>query len=259
MLTMGIDIGSASTKIVVMQNGTEILAAEAVQSGTGTSGFKRALGNVSKQHGFDIQRMDYIVATGYGRFSVQQAHEQISEISCHGKGVHYYIPGVHTVVDIGGQDAKAMRITPQGTVADFNMNDKCAAGTGRFLEVMARVLEIDIGELGVWGMRSTQPIAISSACTVFAESEVISQLAAGTPKEDIVAGIHKSVAVRAASLAFRVGVEPRVAIAGGVAMNPGVVAMLQAEMELEISVPPHPQLTGAVGAALIAYDKANDT
>ena len=180
----------------------------------------------------------------------------MSEISCHAKGAHFLFPEVHTVIDIGGQDVKVLQIE-DGIMTNFAMNDKCAAGTGRFLDVMARVLEVDVKDLGRLGAMSTKYVGISSTCTVFAESEVISQLSMGTDKCDIINGIHKSVAGRVAGLAHRIGVRDQVVMTGGVAQNQGVVKALQDELGHEIHTSPLTQYNGALGAALFAFDKVN--
>ena len=180
--------------------------------------------------------------------------EQLSELSCHAKGIHFLLPNVRTIIDIGGQDAKALRIGPQGQLMNFVMNDKCAAGTGRFLEVMARVLDLPIEELGPVSERSTHPVSISNTCTVFAESEVISQMSSHAAIEDIAAGIHRSVAKRVAGMALRIGKEPDVAMSGGVALNIGVVHAMEEELETPVQVHPYCQLAGAIGAAVVAWE-----
>ena len=201
--------------------------------------------------------MAYVLATGYGRNSLMDyADKQMSELSCHAKGAHFLFPEVHTVIDIGGQDVKVLEIE-NGVMTNFAMNDKCAAGTGRFLDVMARVLEVDVKDLGRLGAMSTKYVGISSTCTVFAESEVISQLAMGTDKCDIINGIHKAIAGRVAGLAHRIGVRDQVVMTGGVAQNQGVVKALQDELGHEIHTSPLTQYNGALGAALFAFDKAD--
>ena len=204
-----------------------------------------------------IEDMDYIVATGYGRFSVEEADKQISEISCHAKGIYYLYPTAHTIIDIGGQDAKAIRLDGKGNIGQFVMNDKCAAGTGRFLDVMSRVLEIPLSELGDVHFKATQWAFVSSTCTVFAESEVISLLSQGVSKENIVAGVHQSVASKACSLVYRVGVTDDIVMCGGVAQNKGAVDAIEKELSKKIIVAEDPQLTGALGAALFAYELCN--
>ena len=179
MYTLGIDIGSSSSKAVLLKDGKERVSQAVIQVGTGTSGPARVIEETFGGLDITIEDMDYIVATGYGRFSVEEADKQISEISCHAKGIYYLYPTAHTIIDIGGQDAKAIRLDGKGNIGQFVMNDKCAAGTGRFLDVMSRVLEIPLSELGDVHFKATQWAFVSSTCTVFAESEVISLLSQG--------------------------------------------------------------------------------
>ena len=253
---MGIDVGSTASKCVIMKDGKEIVAKCLVPVGTGTSGPARAIAEVLDNAKMTREQMDFVLATGYGRNSLDGlADLQMSELSCHAKGATYLFPDVHTVVDIGGQDVKVIEIE-NGMMKNFVMNDKCAAGTGRFLDVMARVLEVRVEDLGDLGDKSTKEIGISSTCTVFAESEVISQLAVGTDKCDIIAGIHRSVAGRVSGLCNRVGVRDRVVMTGGVAQNHGIVKALENQLGHEISTSPLTQYNGALGAALFAYQKA---
>ena len=253
---MGIDVGSTASKCVIMKDGQEIVAKSLVSVGTGTSGPARAIAEVLDNAKMTREQMDFVLATGYGRNSLDGlADLQMSELSCHAKGATYLFPDVHTVVDIGGQDVKVIEIE-NGMMKNFVMNDKCAAGTGRFLDVMARVLEVRVEDLGDLGDKSTKEIGISSTCTVFAESEVISQLAVGTDKCDIIAGIHRSVAGRVSGLCNRVGVRDRVVMTGGVAQNHGIVKALENQLGHEISTSPLTQYNGALGAALFAYQKA---
>lgn len=252
MLTMGIDIGSASSKAVILKSGKEIVASYIIPSGTGTSGPGRVLEGILAQAGLSLADMQSIVATGYGRFNSKITDKQMSEISCHAKGVFHVNPRARTIIDIGGQDVKAIKMNDQGIVTQFFMNDKCAAGTGRFLEVMSKVLEIPLAELGKYHEMSENPVTVSSTCTVFAESEVISQLSAGAPKEDIVAGIHRSVATKACGLVLRAGAEDEVVMSGGVAQNTGVLKAVENELKRVVHVVPNPQIMGALGAALYA-------
>lgn len=254
--TMGIDVGSTASKCVIMKDGAEIAAKSLVAVGTGTSGPARAIAEVLENAQMTREQMDFVLATGYGRNSLDGlADMQMSELSCHARGAAYLFPDVRTVIDIGGQDVKVIEIE-NGQMRNFVMNDKCAAGTGRFLDVMARVLEVRVEDLGDLGDKSTKEIGISSTCTVFAESEVISQLAVGTDKCDIIAGIHRSVAGRVSGLCNRVGVRDRVVMTGGVAQNHGIVQALENQLGHEIFTSPLTQYNGALGAALFAYQKA---
>ena len=251
MLTLGIDIGSASSKAVLLKDGSEIVKALVVQAGTGTSGPGRVMDELFRESDLSIDSMDYVVATGYGRFSVAQADRQVGEITCHAKGIFFVCPSARTIIDIGGQDAKAISLNERGDIIRFFMNDKCAAGTGRFLEVMSRVLEIDLARMGEEHFKATEPAQVSSTCTVFAESEVISLLSRGVGRENILYGVHESVASKACALAQRAGVQADVVMCGGVAQNAGVVDVIGRTLGIPVTVAPHPQLTGALGAALI--------
>ena len=254
--TMGIDVGSTASKCVILRDGAEIVGKSLVAVGTGTSGPQRAIEGVLADAKMKREEMNFILATGYGRNSLEGlADMQMSELSCHARGATFLFPKVRTVIDIGGQDVKVIEIE-DGMMKNFVMNDKCAAGTGRFLDVMARVLEVRVEDLGDLGDKSTKEIGISSTCTVFAESEVISQLAVGTDKCDIIAGIHRSVAGRVSGLCNRVGVRDRVVMTGGVAQNHGIVKALENQLGHEISTSPLTQYNGALGAALFAYQKA---
>ena len=253
--TLGIDIGSTASKCVMLRDGKEIVSKSLISVGAGTSGPQRAIAEVLESAGMTREQMAYVLATGYGRNSLEGiADHQMSELSCHAKGASFLFPDVHTVIDIGGQDVKVLQVE-NGVMTNFVMNDKCAAGTGRFLDVMARVLEVKVEELGDLAAKSTKDVAISSTCTVFAESEVISQLAMDTDKCDIINGIHHSVASRVAGLAHRVGVREKVVMTGGVAQNSGVVKALEEELGHKIHTSPLTQYNGALGAALFAYQR----
>jgi len=255
--TLGIDIGSTASKCVIIKDGKELVAKSLIAVGAGTSGPDRAIAQVLENAGMKREDLDYVLATGYGRNSLEDfADHQMSELSCHAKGASFLFPEVRTVIDIGGQDVKVMRVE-NGAMTNFQMNDKCAAGTGRFLDVMARILEVDVNELGTLGAQSTQYVGISSTCTVFAESEVISQLAKDTNKCDIINGIHKSVAGRVAGLAHRIGVQDQVVMTGGVAQNSGVVKALEEQLGHTVHTSPLTQYVGALGAALFAYKRAS--
>ena len=258
MYTMGLDFGSTASKGVILKDGTEIVATATITSGAGTSGPARVKEELQQKSGFLESDMAAIVVTGYGRMTYKGANKQISELSCHARGVHFLIPEARTVIDIGGQDAKALRLDKNGRLVNFVMNDKCAAGTGRFLDVMANILETQVSKLGELSEAANEVVGISSTCTVFAESEVISHLSSGASTENIAAGIHASVAVRVSALAKRVGIEDQVVMVGGVARNTGVVKAMENALGVKIKVPDMAQLTGALGAALFAFDEAKN-
>jgi len=253
--TMGIDVGSTASKCVIVKGGKEIAATSLVHAGAGSSGPAKAIKEVLEKAGLQESDLSYILATGYGRHQLSIARSQMSELSCHARGAYELFPDVRTVIDIGGQDAKVLRISAGGNLDNFVMNDKCAAGTGRFLEVMARILEMDISQMAEFSRQSAKRVDISSTCTVFAESEVISQLAGGSDKCDILKGIHRSVAGRVSGLVRRVGVVDTVVMTGGVAQNSGVREALEEELKVTIVTSPLAQYTGALGAALFAYQK----
>ena len=254
--TLGIDVGSTASKCIILKDGKEIVAKSLVDVGTGTSGPARSIAEVLKNANMTREDMAFTLATGYGRNSLEGiADKQMSELSCHAMGATFIWPNVHTVIDIGGQDVKVIHVE-NGAMTNFQMNDKCAAGTGRFLDVMAGILEVKVADLADLGAQSKKQISISSTCTVFAESEVISQLSQGASKVDIIAGIHRSVASRVVGLANRVGVVPDVVMTGGVAQNYGVREALEEGLGVEIKTSPLAQYNGALGAALYAYKKA---
>jgi predicted CoA-substrate-specific enzyme activase len=252
----GVDIGSLATKIVLLDDNKQMVDWRLNRS---TYDFKRVGRNlfqdILKKN--ELSRSDvFVMSTGYGRNTIDFADDRITEITAHARGAQFFYPDAHSVIDIGGQDSKAIVMSSKtGNVIDFQMNDKCAAGTGRFLEVMANALEIPLDDMGSIALKSNKPASISSTCTVFAESEVISLFAQGTSKENIAAGIHKSIAKRVAGMAKRIGVEPLLVFCGGVAKNIAVKKYLEEELGFEIVRPEYPQLTGALGAALLALDK----
>lgn len=252
---MGLDIGSTASKCVILSTDGTVAGSAVIPAGVGTSGPGRACRAALESAGLSSEAIRRTAATGYGRHTWAEADDTLSELSCHALGAHAAFPGARTVLDIGGQDAKAIRLGETGRMEAFLMNDKCAAGTGRFLDVMARALELGVTELGEKDSLSRSPVSISSTCTVFAESEVISQQAKGADLCDLVAGIHVSVAARAAGLVKRLGLLEPVVMTGGVALNTGVVRALERELGVKLLVPPLPQLNGAKGAALAALRK----
>jgi len=258
MYTLGIDIGSATTKAVVLGDGSSVVAQAVIPVGTGTDGPARILADVLQKAAVGRGDIAKIVVTGYGRITFREADKTISEITCHARGVHHAHSKARTIIDIGGQDIKVIRVTPEGYVGNFVMNDKCAAGTGRFLEVMSRVLEVDIGEMGALSEQCRKTVPISSICTVFAESEVISHLSRGEAIPDVIAGIHESVAKRVAGLVSRIGPAPDIVITGGVAKNTGIVKALRKVLSTDILVAPSAQLTGALGAAILAREETEN-
>ncbi len=251
----GIDSGSTSTDVVILDKDRNITASVIMPTGAGAAnGAERALEEALKQAGLEREDLDAVVTTGYGRTAISDGDKSITEITCHARGAHFLDPSVRTVVDIGGQDSKVIRLNEDGTVKNFVMNDKCAAGTGRFLEMMAKTMEISLDELSKVGLSYQEDITISSMCTVFAESEVVSLIAQNKPTDDIVHGLNKAVASKTASLVKRVGGEEAYMMTGGVAQNKGLVKTLEERLGTSLVISDKSQLCGALGAALFAAD-----
>lgn len=251
----GIDSGSTSTDVVILDKDRNITASVIMPTGAGAAnGAERALEEALKQAGLEREDLDAVVTTGYGRTAIADGDKSITEITCHARGAHFLDPSVRTVVDIGGQDSKVIRLNEDGTVKNFVMNDKCAAGTGRFLEMMAKTMEMSLDELSKVGLSYQEDITISSMCTVFAESEVVSLIAQNKPTDDIVHGLNKAVASKTASLVKRVGGEKAYMMTGGVAQNKGLVKTLEERLGTSLVISDKSQLCGALGAALFAAD-----
>lgn len=253
----GIDVGSTQAKGVILDEQGALVAQALLDMETNMSTaaeavFLRVL-TEAKLSAVDIA---FTVATGYGRYRVTFGDLQVTEISCHARGAIAEFPGTRTVLDIGGQDTKAIRIGDAGEVTDFSMNDKCAAGTGRFLGAASFALELPLSELGPLALKSTKPIKITTTCTVFAETEIIGHLAKGYRPEDVLMGMHHSIATRCASLVRRVGLAPEVTFTGGVSRNLAMVALLQEVLGTPLNVSAQGQFMGAIGAGLYALDNA---
>ena len=252
MITVGIDVGSITTKAVVIKD-NELIGKNILPTGYDTKAAgKRVLEKILHKLDLSASMLEGIVATGYGRHRVEFADTVVTEITCHAKGAVYLSPGIRTVIDIGGQDSKVIIMDESGKVKDFVMNDKCAAGTGRFLEVMARAMAVALDDFGKISLSADTPSLITSLCTVFAESEVISLIAKGEKLENIIAGIHESVSARIASMANRIGMLDPVMMTGGVAKNIGVVKAIEKKIEKSVVISKEAQITGAIGAALMA-------
>ena len=248
----GVDIGSTMTKVVVMNQTT--LAS--VIGPTGPEHRKlanRVMEEALAKARLSFDEITYVVATGYGRINVPFADKQITEISCHARGVGHLLPEVRTVIDIGGQDSKGIKLK-EGRAVDFVMNDKCAAGTGRFLEVTAEGLGVSLEDLGRLSLEAENRVEISSTCTVFAAQEVVAKLSEGVALPDIIAGLHEAIAIRIYGMVRRLKIEREVALTGGGAKNIGLVKALEAKLGFPVLVPPEPLLTGAIGAALLGKD-----
>ncbi len=251
----GVDVGSTQTKAVIIDEQRRVVARALIDTGANVvqaaeQSYDRALadGNVADED------VEFVVGTGYGRYKVTFGDAQVTEISCHGRGAVHMFPATRTVVDMGGQDTKAIRVGPTGDIVDFCMNDKCAAGTGRFLGAASAALEIPLDQLGPTALRRTRAVRITTTCTVFAESEVLSWLGKGKKVEDILWGVHESIASRTAGLVRRVGVDPELTFTGGVTRNAAMVAALEEKLGVKLNVSAESHFMGAIGAALFALD-----
>lgn len=251
----GVDVGSTQTKAVIVDEQGRVAGRALIETGANVVvAAERAFEAAKADGGLQEMEVTFVAGTGYGRYRITFGDIQVTEISCHGRGAVHSFPNTRAVVDMGGQDTKAIRVDPSGTIIDFCMNDKCAAGTGRFLGAAAAALEIPLEDLGPTALRGQKPVAISTTCTVFAESEVLAWLARGKKIEDILAGVHRSTVSRAMGLMRRVGIEREVTFTGGVSKNTGIVAALNEALGFEVNVSPDSHYMGALGAALFAMD-----
>ncbi len=252
MITAGIDIGSITAKAALIKDGN-LMGTLVIPTGYHhLNAGVRVYETLLKKTGLSKKDISAIVSTGYGRSSIDFADKAMTEILCHGAGAHFLNPDIRGIIDVGGQDSKAILLDGRGRVENFAMNDKCAAGTGRFLEVMARALEVSLDEMGEFSMRADAPLKISSICTVFAESEVISMIARQEKRENIIAGIHDAAAARVAILAAKIKIRGPVMMTGGVAKNSGMVAALENRLGLKLIIGSLSQESGAIGAAVLA-------
>ena len=253
MITAGVDIGSLSGDVVVLKD-NQIMTWSVVQTGPDSAETAiEAMEKAMKRTSLKLEDIDYIVSTGYGRVVVPFAHKDITEISCHAKGANWFFPKVRTILDMGGQDCKAIRCNETGKVTNFVMNDKCAAGTGRFMEIIAETLEVELNDLGKRSLEIVEKQAVvSSMCAVFAKTEVISLVRQGKAKNDILAGACEAIASRVAGLMQRVGTEDQFVITGGIAKNIGVVKRIEEKLKMKAHIAFEPQIVGALGAAVFA-------
>ena len=251
----GVDVGSTQTKAIVIDESGKIVGRALTDTGANViAAAQEAFGVALKDGKVREEEVDYVIGTGYGRYKVTFGNTQVTEISCHGRGAVKMFPGTRTVVDMGGQDTKAIRVAPSGEIVDFCMNDKCAAGTGRFLGAAANALELGLDQLGPTALKGERPVKISTTCTVFAESEVLSWLGKGKKIEDILLGVHQSIATRSIGLLRRVGIDAEVTFTGGVARNGAMIAALNQRLGLTVNVSEESHYMGALGAALFALD-----
>ncbi len=257
LITAGVDVGSTQTKAVLVDGSRRIVGRGLINTGGHVSkAAERVFDEVLRNAGCRREDVSYVVGTGYGRFKVSFGDAQITEISCHAKGAVLLFPGTRTVIDMGGQDAKGVRVSARGEVEDFVMNDKCAAGTGRFLSNSAETLGMDLDAIGEISLRAARPVRFSTVCSVFVESDIMACLAQGQKVEDILAGVHSAIAARTIALVRRVGIEPEVTFTGGVSRNIGMVRALEVKLGVPVNVSPDSQFVGALGAALWALERA---
>ena len=253
----GVDVGSTQTKAVIVDASGRIAARALIATGANVSrAGERAFAEACASAGLAREAVGYVVGTGYGRYKVTFGDAQITEITCHARGAHWLFPATRTVIDMGGQDTKAIRVGADGSVVDFSMNDKCAAGTGRFLSAAADVTGVGLDDIGPLSLRARAPVRLTSVCTVFVESDIMSYLAQRKTIEDILGGVHKAIAIRTMSLVRRVGVEDEITFTGGVSRNIGMVRALGDALGRPVNVSDEGHYTGALGAALFALERA---
>ncbi len=251
----GVDVGSTQTKAVIINEDAEIIGRALTDTGANVVLAAQKAYQIALEDGdLEEREVEYVIGTGYGRYRVTFGNTQVTEISCHARGAAHMFPDTRTVLDMGGQDTKAIRITDTGEIFDFCMNDKCAAGTGRFLGAASSALEIPLPELGSTALKAERPVRISTTCTVFAESEVLSWLGKGKKIEDILWGVHQSIASRSIGLLRRVGIEDEITFTGGVARNIGMIKALEEGMGKKLNVSEESHYMGALGASLFALD-----
>ncbi|MBI2815599.1 MAG: 2-hydroxyglutaryl-CoA dehydratase [Acidobacteria bacterium] len=253
----GVDVGSTQTKAIILSGERKIIGRCLINTGAFVSAAaERAFRGAAENAGVKAEDVAYVVGTGYGRYKVNFGNAQITEISCHARGAKFLFPNTQTVIDMGGQDAKGIRVGPDGDVKDFVMNDKCAAGTGRFLSNAAETLSVSLDDIGPISLKGKKPVRLSTVCAVFVESDIMSYLADGKTMEDIMAGVHSAIAARTVALVRRVGIEPEVAFTGGVSRNIGMVKALEEKLGLPVNVCDDSHFIGAIGAALFALERA---
>ena len=255
MITAGVDVGAKTIKIIILTDG-RIMAQTIVPAGTDVKeSLKSAWSDVLSKASLRLHQIDRIIAAGAGRTGVTEAHDRVTEVSAVARGAIALDPRIRTVIDLGAEEGRAIRINAEGKVLDFAINEKCAAGTGAFIEAMARALEVTIDQLGPLSLLSTKAVAMNAQCAVFAESELVTLVHSQTPKPDMARAVHDAVADRIASLVRRVGLEKEVLLVGGVARNIGFVESLKRELQTEIHIPENPGTVSAYGAALLAAGK----
>jgi predicted CoA-substrate-specific enzyme activase len=253
----GVDVGSTQTKAIILDETRKIVGRALINTGAYvTQAADRAFREAAVNAGITAEQVAYVVGTGYGRYKVTFGNAQITEISCHARGANLLFPKTRTVIDMGGQDAKGIRVDENGAVKDFVMNDKCAAGTGRFLSNAAETVGVSLDDIGPISLKAKKQVRLSTVCAVFVESDIMSYLAEGKTVEDILGGVHSAIAARTIALVRRVGIEPEVAFTGGVSRNVGMVKALEEKLGFPVNVCDDSHYIGAIGAALFALERA---
>jgi (R)-2-hydroxyacyl-CoA dehydratese activating ATPase len=258
MIAAGVDVGSTATKAVLMDDNRRIVGRSVIKTGAHVvKAAERVFAEAVRAAGIEEHDVAQVVGTGYGRYKVSFGHAQVTEISCHARGAAFLFPGTRVILDIGGQDTKAIRIAPGGEVEDFCMNDKCAAGTGRFLEAASATMAIPLDAIGPLSLQYRQVLKVTNVCTVFVESEILAHLSRGRAPADILRGVHLAIAGRSVALLRRVGLDPEITFTGGVSRNVGIVQALEEKLQLTLNVSEDSQFMGAIGAALFALERGH--
>jgi predicted CoA-substrate-specific enzyme activase len=251
----GVDVGSTQTKAVIIDESGKIVSRALIDTGANVmAAAEGAFDSAVRDSGLMTEEVEHVTGTGYGRYKVTFGNQQVTEISCHGKGALRMFPKTRTVIDMGGQDTKAIQVGPRGDIVDFCMNDKCAAGTGRFLGAASAALDIPLDQLGPTALRATKTVRISTTCTVFAQTEILSWLGKGKKAEDILWGVHQSISARSVGLLRRVGIEDEITFTGGVARNTGMIKALEDTLQKKLNVSEDSHYMGALGAALFSLE-----
>ncbi len=255
MNTVGVDAGNQSIKVAVLSDDKLLGKNCTLIIGDVPTAAEEALEKALKETGLSRQDIEYVIATGIGKEDVAFAQETASDLTCHTKGAQFELPGARTIIDMGAENCRVSLCDERGKLVDFAMNDKCASGTGVFLETVAKMMEVPLEELGPLSLQSDGNVSITTMCAVFAESEVITEVHRGTPPKDIIKGCHDSIALRTTALLKRTGMEPDVVMTGGAALNVGMVSSIKKQINMEVVVPPNAQISGAIGAAIVAREK----
>jgi predicted CoA-substrate-specific enzyme activase len=252
MITAGIDIGHQSINAVILENNRLISHATLILAGKVEPAAKAAFDKVLDQSGMRRSAIERLFSTGVGREKVTFADGHPTEMLCHVRGAHYLLPEARTIIDMGAEGSRILKCNPEGNLTDFLLNDKCASGAGVFLETVAEMIQITLSEMGPLSLEFSKKIVLTTTCAVFAESEIVAEIHRGSAREDILWGVHESIAAKIASATKGIGVEPELVFTGGVARNTGVVRALEKQLGIKINTPEDTEITGALGAAILA-------